>query len=271
MPRVSVIVTTYNRPNALAAVLQGFKAQDEADFEIIIANDGSTKHTERLIRDVAGRLQCPVSHVWQEDRGFRAAAIRNRAVAQARGEYLIFIDGDCIPTFSFVRAHMRLAEPGWFVAGNRVLMSKDFTQRVLEEPLPVHLWTFLHWVYCRTRGWINRIVPLIPLPDGNFRKRNARRREGAKTCNLAVWRADLLRINGLDERYEGWGHEDADLVVRLIRSGVFRKDGRFATAVLHLWHPESDRSQLSANERRLATILAGENIRAVHGVDQYLS
>ena len=116
--RTAVVTTTYNYPGALAAVLDGFIAQTGHDFELIVADDGSTDDTRRLIEDYARRAPFPLRHVWQEDRGFRAAAIRNRALAATRADYVIFTDGDCIPFRDFVAQHRRLAEPGRFLAGH---------------------------------------------------------------------------------------------------------------------------------------------------------
>lgn len=270
MAAVTVIVTTYNRPDALGAVLEGFRVQENRDFEMVIADDGSTEDTAKLIAELMTHMPFPVHHVRQEDRGFRAAAVRNRAVAAARGDYLVFVDGDCIPFPDFVGGHLALAEPGWFVAGNRILLSPLFTDRVLREKIPINLWGLLKWSLARVRGWINRLIPIIRLPDGGYRKLKATQWQGAKTCNLGVWRRDLIRVNGFDERYQGWGHEDADLVVRLIRAGVQRKDARFAVPVLHLWHPQIDRADLVRNVALLNHVLASDRIVAENGLEQYL-
>ncbi|MEW5709878.1 MAG: glycosyltransferase family 2 protein [Pseudomonadota bacterium] len=271
MMSIAVVVTTYNRPDALAAVLEGYAAQTDQGFEMIVADDGSTEETRRLVEAYRARAPFPVTHVWQEDRGFRAAAIRNRALAATEAAYVIFTDGDCIPLPSFVARHRSLAERGWFAAGNRVLLSEGFTARVLRERLPVHTWRFGRWVQAWRRGDINRLAPLVPLPlGGAWRKGAPRRWKGIKTCNLAAWRDDLLRVNGLDESYCGWGLEDSDLVVRLIRSGVRHKSARFAAPVLHLWHRENPRHTLEENQRRLAEVLRSDRVAAAVGIHQYL-
>ncbi len=266
----SLVVTTYNRPDALLAVLHGLSNQTDRGFEILIADDGSTEDTAELIARFAGSVDIPVRHLWQEDCGFRAGAARNRAISVARGEYLIFIDGDCVVRPGFVAAHRRLAERGWFVAGNRALLSQSFTTRVLARGTLFHAWSFAHWGGVRCVGGVNRLLPLLSLGDGAWRKAYPARWQGARTCNLAVWCDDLFVINGFDERYTGWGHEDADLAVRLIRSGIQRKDGRFATTVMHLWHTENDRSHLPDNQRRLTEILSSTATRAIQGLDHYL-
>ena len=265
----AVIITTYNRPDALAAVLEGYLAQTGADFELIVADDGSTTDTGDVIKHYAARAPFPLRHVWQEDQGFRAAAARNRALASTAAEYIIFTDGDCIPRRDFVARHCALAQPGCFLAGNRVLLSEGFTRKALAEHLPLHDWGMLQWLTARFTGGINRWLPLLALPDGAWRNSAPQRWEGAKTCNLAAWRADLACINGLDESYSGWGLEDSDLVIRLLHAGVRHKNARFAAPVLHLWHRENDRSRLPENQRRLDELLASSRIEAQSGLNQY--
>ncbi len=268
--RIGVIVTTYNRPDALARVLEGYLAQADQDFELVVADDGSTAETAQTIGRFRERAAFPVHHVWQEDQGFRAAMARNRALAATSADYVIFTDGDCVPPADFVGRHRMLSEPGWFLSGNRVMLTEAFTAQVLRESLPIHAWSAGDWLRARFKGQVQRILPLIRLPDVAWlRKLSPSRWQGAKTCNLSAWRSDLLRVNGLDESYTGWGLEDSDLVIRLIRAGVHSKSARFSAPVFHLWHKENDRSNLEENRRRLQEVLHAGHIRAFKGVDQY--
>ena len=267
--KTAVIVTTYNRPDALQAVLDGYQAQSADDFELVVADDGSTADTRRVVDAFAKIARFPVQHVWHEDRGFRAAAIRNRALAATLADYIVFTDGDCVPPPYFVAQHQKLAEAGWFVAANRTLLSPAFTARVLRERIPIHTWSRTRWFAAWLKRDINRWLPLITLGDGGFRKNAPARWEGVKTCNLAAWRADLLRVNGLDETYAGWGLEDSDLVIRLLHAGVKHKSARFAAPAFHLWHAENDRSRLAENQRLLDELLASNRSIAALGVDQY--
>ena len=268
---ISIIVTTYNRPDALDAVLRGLARQSDKDFAVIIADDGSSPETATLLKSWQGRLAQPLTHIWQEHRGFRAAEIRNRAIVASRGAYCIFLDGDCLPRQDFVLEHRQLAEAGWFVVGNRVLMSKALTDRVLSQRLEPELWTFAEACRARFNGDINRIAPLLQARLGPVRKIRPQYWWGARSCNLAVWRADVDRIDGFDSSYVGWGLEDSDLLIRLLRSGINRKDGRFSTGVLHLWHPLADPSLLSANQALLDSIQHGDRIRAVNGLSSLRS
>jgi glycosyltransferase involved in cell wall biosynthesis len=267
--RCAVIVPTYNRPDALAAVLEGYLAQDDRDFELVVADDGSTNETREVVEAFKARAPFPVRHVWQEDRGFRLAAVRNRAVASTDADYIIFTDGDCIPPPYFVAAHKRLAERGHFLAGSRMLLSEGFTREILASRIPVQAWSRWQWLKARARGGINRWIPLLRLPDGSFRRRARQRWEGVKTCNMSLWRDDLVRVNGVDESFSGWGLEDSDLVVRLYRAGVRHKSARFAAPVFHLWHRENDRSALPENRKKLDELMRSERVRAVAGLDRY--
>ncbi|MHB1512091.1 MAG: glycosyltransferase family 2 protein [Acidiferrobacter sp.] len=264
--RLAVIVTTYNWPEALALVLAGYGAQTDACFELLVADDGSTPDTADVVTAFGQYAPFPVRHVWQPDEGFRAAAIRNRALAQTDADYIVFTDGDCVPLPGFVASHKALSEPGYFVSGHRALLSPALTSEVLATKAPLFSWPLLRWVFHWLRRDINRWVGLITIP-GTWGRR-ARGWAGVKTCNLGVWRSDLERLNGFEETYEGWGLEDSDLAIRLLRSGCRRRSGRFAAPLLHLWHRENSRAQFGRNEERLATCLNSTEIRARKGLSE---
>jgi glycosyltransferase involved in cell wall biosynthesis len=263
---ISVIVTTYDREDALEAVLSALSRQSDRAFEVVIADDGSGSGTAAVVERWRSRLGVPLGHVWQADRGFRAAEIRNRALLACRGDYCIFLDGDCIVRSDFVATHRRLAEPGWFVTGNRVLLSDALTAAVLRGGLQPQTWGVAEWLRQRRRGSVNRLAGVLRLPLGPLRKLEPGRWRGARSCNLAVWRDDLERVDGFDASFSGWGREDSDLLIRLLHAGVRRKDGRFATGVIHLWHPEADRGQLAANDARLDAVLHSDRVRAQNGL-----
>ena len=163
-------------------------------------------------------------------------------------------------------AHRRLAESGWFVTGTRILLSPDLTDRVLHQGLEPESWGLARWLVPRSRRQLNRLAPLLDLRLGGMRKLTARRWRGARGSNMAFWRSDLEKVDGFDGSFSGWGREDSDLFIRLIRAGVRRKDGRFASGVLHLWHPEADRSSLAENDRQLDEVLHSKRIAARRGL-----
>lgn len=270
MISTSIIITTYNWPQALALVLKALNNQSSG-IEVIIADDGSNEDTSQLLTKIQTELDFPLQHIWQPDDGFQAAKIRNKAVAHAKGDYLIFLDGDCIPTQHFIRKHLQLAERGWLVAGNRVLLNQTFSQRVIRERIPVHTWNFKKWFQTRLKRDCNRILPMFSLPiQLPLRKLKSQIWQGVKTCNLALWKEDFIAVNGFDESYVGWGYEDSDLTIRLLKNGVRRKEGRYAVPVVHLWHLEQDRSFRAQNKMQLQKNLLDAHIKAELGINQYL-
>lgn len=262
----SLILTTYNRPAALAPVLASVAALDPAPLEVLVADDGSDARTATVIAHARAHLRIPLTHVWQPDLGFRAAASRNRAAALAKGALLVFVDGDCLLRKQLIGEHLRLAEPGYTVAGNRILLSESLTAAIERGEADPLGWGSEQWKAARARGEIGRLFPLRTLPGHWWRKLRSRDWLSFRTCNVAVWREDFVGVNGFEERISGWGFEDSDLVIRLLNAGIRIKSGRFATAVLHLWHPESPRDAADRN-RRLALQAFGEKrVRAELGL-----
>lgn len=272
-PLLSIIVTTYNWPEALNLVLQALNHQDANKsevFEVVVADDGSKADTRQLVAELSQRLSYRLVHIWQEDIGFRAAMIRNKAVAVSQGDYIIFLDGDCIPQRSFVRNHLRLAEKNYFIVGNRVHLNSAFTSKVLHEKIDLSNKNFWYWWRRRLNAECRRIIPLIKFNImSRWRKCFLYRWQSAKTCNLALWKKNFYLVNGLDESFQGWGYEDSDLVIRLIRAGVKRKSGRFSVPVIHLEHKLIDRSNENENYSRLMETLHSTHISAKLGIDRY--
>lgn len=267
--RLSVIVSTYNRPDALQAVLEGFCHQRESvhEWEVIVADDGSTDSTARIVESFLLRLPGRLKHVWHEDKGFRLAEIRNRAALQAGGEYLVFLDGDCIPLPDFIVQQALLAEPGWVVAGNRVLLAQAFTDVYLRgQEKRIFSWTWFDWALHRCNGSINNALGWLRVSLPKWRKKRAQDWRLLRGCNIGVWKQDLIALDGFDATFSGWGYEDSDFAVRLLRHGVKIKNGRFAVPVMHLWHRENDRSQSGENWARFERSLHGAHIRAVSGI-----
>lgn len=266
---VSLVVSTYNRPDALAAVLDGCATQTDRRFEVIVADDGSTDSTRAVVEESARRLPVPLEHVWHPDDGFRLAAIRNKGILRARGDYIVFLDGDCVPQTDFVARHRALAATGSLVTGSRILLGEALTAQVLDRRIDLASCGAGFWLRARLSGGANKILPLFAkLPDLAARRVDGFRWRGIKGCNLAVWADDLAKVNGFDESFVGWGHEDADLVVRLHNAGVARKNGFMATEVLHLWHREQQRDREGSNRERVERRLADHRTEAEIGLAQ---
>jgi glycosyltransferase involved in cell wall biosynthesis len=266
-PLISVVVTTYERPDALDLVLRGLSRQTDDRHEVVVADDGSGPATAAVIDAWRGRFAVPLRHAWEMRDGFRLARSRNRGIALSEGAYIVFLDGDCVPRADFVAAHRRVAEPGFMVGGARVMMSEALTRDVLARREPVETWSIGRWLNERRCSRVDRVYPLLSLPGQWWRTLRPSMYLKLKTANVAVWRADLDAVDGFDGAFVGWGFEDTDLAIRLTRHGVRFKDGRYATAVVHLWHPASDdRSNVRANRDRLNDTLASGRVRATAGL-----
>lgn len=248
---ISIVITTYNRSEALAVVLRALAQQDDKHFEVLIADDGSAPEHQRAVATMAAETGLRVIHVWHPDVGFTAGCARNRGVSAASGDYIVFLDGDCVPEVDFVRQHRRLRESGCFVNGSRVLLSPSFTRDAIEGKVSLVGRGAWYWLYKRFTGEASKLTGLLRLPDFDGRKYRSFIWKGIRSCNMGVWRVDFEAINGFDESFVGWGHEDADFVLRLHNHGVVRKNGFCATEVYHLWHPESSRSLESVNAQKV--------------------
>lgn len=265
--KIGVIVNTYNRPRALNSVLQGLLAQSRQPDEIIIADDGSTSETRDLLTFFANQ-GAQFKHVWQPDEGFRKSRILNQAIASSNADLLIFIDGDCIPLPDFVEKNYKLYEPGTISAGQRVLLSRGFTNRI-ESTGNLQLCSdrsLTAWLFRFLKGDVNRISPFLALGDSGWRMAQPSRYDLVRGCNFAVSRESLILVGGFEEEFEGWGFEDSELAVRLINSGVRVKSLRFSSLVLHLWHPEASRERAGKNIEALQRAIADKKRVAARGL-----
>ncbi len=245
-PVGSVIVSTYERPHNLARSLEGFRHQSRRDFEILVADDGSGHETRDLCARMARDFPVPLHHIWQEDRGFRKCAALNLASREARGAYLIYTDGDCVPHPRFVERHLRHRGPGRVLVGRATMLSEARSRRIDAAAIargahsrmgPRDWWDDL-------RGRSRNTFYSLPFPgEVGFRlvqriKRNRALRGG----NCSLWRADLERVNGWNEDMESWGLEDVELGYRLRLAGVMPMLVVNRAICVHLWHP-SDRKE----------------------------
>ena len=265
--KIAVIVLTYNRPAALLAVLRALAPQCQASDEVWIADDGSSAENVQRVRDGLPPFACGLSHVWHPDVGFSAARARNMAALRAQADYLVFLDGDCVPHPRWLQQHRTLAESRHFVNGSRVLLSATFTKQVEQGQVALASMTWRDWLRAWLRGDSNKLTHLVNWPGSVARYQAKFKWRGIRSCNFGVWRKDYFAVNGFDERFSGWGHEDADLVLRLHNLGLKRKNGFCATEVFHLWHREQDRGQEQTNRSLLLARLQDRLVRAKAGLD----
>jgi glycosyltransferase involved in cell wall biosynthesis len=257
----SLIITTYNWPAALDLAIRSALAQSELPCEIIVADDGSTNETAELVECHRASARIPVLHVWQEDRGYRLATSRNRAIAAARGGYIVVVDGDMMLHRDFIRDHRMMARKGSFIQGSRVLLSQENTSgRLKTKDIRMSLFE---------KGLGNRKNALrLPLLSRALALKN-RSLKGIRGCNISFFRDDCIRVNGFNEEFIGWGREDSEFAVRLINIGVLRRNVRFSAIACHLWHEESPRQTLAENDRLLELAIAEKWTRCVNGIDKH--
>ncbi|AHX15176.1 glycosyl transferase [Dyella jiangningensis] len=268
--KVSVVVITYNWPEALERVLDGLARQITLPYEVIIADDGSGAATAELIARRAADFPVPLRHQWQDDLGFRAARARNRGIAASRGDYIILLDGDMLVHPQFIADHLMLAERGYFLQGGRLKATPEESRRLLAGGEPV----FAPWVKANfdefdgTRRLYAFRAPWLA-------RWKARSRNGGRvmSCNMSFWRDDLLRVNGFDERMEGYGAEDRELAARLENAGVRRRALKWCALAVHLWHDSRsppDVDDMSLPNNRLFFATRNEGIRRCErGIDQH--
>jgi GT2 family glycosyltransferase len=268
--KIAFVVLTYNRSDALLAVLRALARQCGPQHEVVIADDGSREEHVLALRAGLPAFNCPVRHVWIPDVGFTAARSRNLGAAHSRADYLVFLDGDCVPALRFVQMHLRLAQANHFVNGSRVLLSQRLTERVVSRQVELADIGPAGWLRLRARGDVNKLTHLFPWPGAPGRVEERFRWKGIRSCNFAVWRRDFEAVDGFDQSFSGWGHEDADLVLRLHHQGLRRKNGFLATEVFHLWHRENARDQESPNRVRVQARAGSGIIRAEAGLSTAL-
>jgi len=258
-PSIALIINTWNAPDRLDGVLRWLANGTRWPEELIIADDGSTEETGLLIGDWSSRVPCPLVHAWQEDCGYRRARVLNLAIAKSRADYLVIIDGDCLPLVHFITDHRKLAERGTFVQGRRCFVPQSKVNRILTGKTSLARLLFT--------GQLGGPMKAIRWPLPIIRRNRDLR--GVLGCNLGIWREDLVAVNGFDEAFEGWGAEDSELAARLYHLGRERKFVYGRAQLAHLNHDPLSRERYENNQRRLEITLKEERIRCEWGLDRH--
>jgi glycosyltransferase involved in cell wall biosynthesis len=262
--RVSLVITTYENPRALELVLAGVARQSRPPDEVLVADDGSSPGTCDVIDAFARDRPFPVHHIWQENLGFRKCAILNHAVATSTGDYLIFLDGDCIPLSTFVEAHARASRRGSYLTGSKVwLRDRDARALTPDAVRRGFADTFGTWQLRARRGhhvYLRRIPLLARLLDGIGHER-------WRGENSSTFKEHIERVNGFDERFS-YGWEDADFGRRLISAGIMPRSIRYRCPVLHLDHPRPyrDADTMLRNQRIYDENVAAGVTATPHGL-----
>jgi glycosyltransferase involved in cell wall biosynthesis len=238
-PSVSLVITSFNRHDALRSILNAIESQTVLPNQVLIADDGSDPSSRNVAEEFSDVLN--ITYCWQSNRSFRAARARNLAILRGSEDYIIFIDGDCFIPREFVEMHLKFSKRKKIVAGSRILLSSENTESVIRSLSPR-----FEKIYSLKQVYI---------PLGFFRNLAPKNWKIVRTCNMSAFRDDVITVFGFDERYVGWGREDSDFVVRLLRSGCKITNGRLGTYVLHLDHKREDKAKLSENHHRFTGLL----------------
>jgi glycosyltransferase involved in cell wall biosynthesis len=260
----SLIISTYNWPDALRLCLLSVKQQSVLPGEVIVADDGSTAQTAELIEDIRRTFPVKLIHVWQEDEGFRLSKIRNKAIAISSYDYVIQIDGDLLLHRHFIKDHMAMRKPGTFVTGSRVLMNKQLSDKLVHlQRSRVDIFQPGLTNICNRFSirWLSRYMA------DRYRTQDIYTLRG---CNMAFWKEDLVRVNGYNEVFHAWGREDNEIAVRLLNAGLKKRAIKFGGVVFHIFHPEADRSNIWETDGLLSESVLHKSVFCTLGLNQYL-
>lgn len=223
---LSIIISYYKNTKNLKAILNALIFQTDKDFEVVVSEDDNSFETIELIKEYSTKLN--IKHKSHEDLGFRKNIILNKSIVASTNEGLVFIDGDCIPNKHFVYQYKRNLEKGIFLIGRRVMLSKKISDKIL-----------------RTKGYfrINLLKLLLfgtkVIEDGVYLPfiNTTTSKRGLCGCNWAVYKSDIIAVNGFDEDYLNPGvGEDVDIEWRLLENGCKQKSIRNKAIVYHLFH-----------------------------------
>lgn len=261
--KITLIISTYNRPDALKICLLSAFQQALLPDEIIVGDDGSDISTRNMIDSLRNMCPTKLIHIWHEDNGFRLAKMRNKCIAAATGDYIVEIDGDIIMHRCFIKDHAYFAEKGFYLRGGRTRLSKKASEKICDQGKLPSLSIFADVYVSKRENSLH--IPLIAKVLMNRYRKNSQTVVG---CNLSFFRSDAIAVNGYDEYFEGWGGEDFDFARRLRMLGLKKRYLKFAANEFHLWHRENDMCNLSVNGQYCHR--DNLSVRCEKGIDQYL-
>lgn len=260
--KVALIISTYNWPEALELVLKSITAQTRLPDEVIIADDGSSVETRRVIEAARKMCNCPIQHIWHEDRGFRKSTMLNKAMAVTRSEYIILIDGDCIIHRNFVADHIRNADINTYLFGCRVNIKKPMVKTIIQQKKTVFS--------CFSGGLGNRTRAIyFPLLNSKSQKVNSLSGK-LRGCNMSFWRQNAIDCNGFNESITGWGREDSEFIVRMSNNGISGLRLKFCAIVYHLYHNKRSRDSVTKNTLIQQEAIDKTKKWCANGIEQYL-
>ncbi|MGQ8364170.1 glycosyltransferase family 2 protein [Glaciecola sp. 1036] len=233
---VSVIFSTYNSINWMMKTLWGLHYQEFQNFEIIIADDGSTEETKEAIDRFKAETGREVKHVWQPDHGFQKTKILNKALVESKGDYIVFTDGDCILRKDFLAVHVSLAEPGYFLSGGYFKLPMETSEKITREEIANGKAFELEWLLA---NGLKKTHKTMKLSAKGLKAKLLNSLTPTKATwnghNVSGWREDIFKANGFDERMQ-YGGEDRELGERLFNAGIKSKQIRYSAICIHLDH-----------------------------------
>jgi glycosyltransferase involved in cell wall biosynthesis len=258
----TLLISTYNWPEALSMVLKSVLRQTVMPDEVIIADDGSDERTRNVIDGLRKEFPVDLKHIWHEDKGFRKSKILNRAVASATSEYIIQVDGDCFLHSRFVEDHIDNADRDRYLFGTRVRIRESAVPEVLSaQDLQIHF--FKRGIKKRPRNIRIPVVSALFTPQATISPK-------FRGCNTSFWREDFIAVNGYNEDLEGWGREDSELMIRMHNLGLLAKRLKFNGIVYHLDHNENPRDRFDLNDQIQEKTIREARVSCENGVNKYL-
>jgi len=263
---VTLLISTYNWPEALELVLLSVQAQTRIPDEIAIADDGSDERTKLLIEKYRTQFNIPIIHIWHEDQGFRKTIVLNMAIAKSTSDYIVEIDGDIIIHKRFIEDHLKFAKKGSFVRASRAYISPRVTKEMLKKKT--------YKISAFSKG-VTNFFSVLRAPflwrffETNYKNKGDERYE-IHGCNMAFWRDDLIKVNGYNELFNGWGPEDKELIARMMNFGVQKRFIKLGALAFHLYHKENSKSCLDKNTQIFKDTIQKKIVFCEKGINQYL-
>jgi len=268
-PQISLVVAVYNKAEILRLVLAACARQSLRDFEVIVADDGSGPAVRDLVSEMKPGLPFPVIHLWHEDIGWRKNTMLNKAVVASSADYLVFIDGDCLPGRHFLMDHLNEREERRVLLGRRVEASERWARKLTYDRVVDGRFERigLPELVDGLRGRAARLEDGIRITNPFFRRLSMRTSDKILGSNFSLFKKDLVAINGFDELYTGPGHgEDTDIQFRLSLIGVRGKSIRNLAIQYHVYHPRTMPSEDSL--KRYQEVVASRIARCEMGLEK---
>ena len=259
--KTSLVIATYNWPEALELVILSILKQSVLPNEILIADDGSTKETKQLIERYSSKFKSGIKHIWQKDDGFQKTSILNKSIAKASGDYIIQIDGDIIIHTHFIKDHVQTAEKGFFIHGSRTFLNDTTTKKAIKNSI-INFSIF-------SPGITNRFNSLHSLLLSKVLSKKNKKLKGTRGCNFSFWKQDFIKVNGYNEDMTGWGKEDTELSVRLMNSGLQKLKLKCLAICYHLHHKISSKEGLNINNSILSLVVKEKREICNNGINKY--